>query len=547
MYISISLAAIACGGGICSHLVLFRRGEWHLQGLRLLQALVMVLTALTLYLQFRINLTWAQSTSSAMIIASSYLVGLFSSITLYRVFFHPLRSFPGPRLAAVSKFWHVWQLGFSKNHDLLDRLRLEYGDYVRTGPNELTVFDPEIMHSNSSYRSTGLSKSDWYEFLHPFRPLNAIRDAKEHDVRRRIWNQAFNAKALEAYDECVHEYADKLNREIELRLGSPMELRNWFYFLTFDIIGFLTFGRSFGMLDTGKWHSGPAVIRKGLRLLSWATPVPWLAHMAFKFPMIPVIADWTRMVTYCRKQMADRIDAELSKTEKPSRDISTAIIEGSVQRGTLQQDMELILGDSIALMIAGSDTVASTLVHVFYRLCRHGEAAKRLIDELRSLKQTPSQHALQELRYLGVFINETLRLHPAVPTGALRQAPAEGLHVSGRWIAPGTILCIPQRCLHRSTACFVRADDFLPERWLDQPELIKNKLAYAPFSAGRFNCVGQGLAMAELRYVLWSIISKYDFAPANPPTLDLVDHDMKDAFTALPGSLEMIFRKAEVN
>ena len=32
--------------------------------------------------------------------------------------------------------------------------------------------------------------------------------------------------------------------------------------------------------------------------------------------------------------------------------------------------------------------------------------------------------------------------------------------------------------------CFVRPDDFVPERWYSQPELILNRNGFAPFSLG---------------------------------------------------------------
>jgi hypothetical protein len=69
---------------------------------------------------------------SAIIVG--YLFGLFSSIVAYRLSpRHRLYKFPGPRLAAVSKFWHVWQCRDSRNHELMDNLHEEYGDFARIG------------------------------------------------------------------------------------------------------------------------------------------------------------------------------------------------------------------------------------------------------------------------------------------------------------------------------------------------------------------------------------------------------------------------------
>jgi hypothetical protein len=36
-------------------------------------------------------------------------------------------------------------------------------------------------------------------------------------------------------------------------------------------------------------------------------------------------------------------------------------------------------------------------------------------------------------------------------------------------------------------SCYQNADEFIPERWYSQPEMIKNKVAFAPFSLGMDN------------------------------------------------------------
>ena len=72
--------------------------------------------------------------NNASAIIGGYLLGLFSSIVLYRLSpFHRLHAFPGPRLAAVSKFWHVWQCRDSRNHELMERLHEKYGAFVHIG------------------------------------------------------------------------------------------------------------------------------------------------------------------------------------------------------------------------------------------------------------------------------------------------------------------------------------------------------------------------------------------------------------------------------
>ena len=38
---------------------------------------------------------------------------------------------------------------------------------------------------------------------------------------------------------------------------------------------------------------------------------------------------------------------------------------------------------------------------------------------------------------------------------------------------------------HPGEDCFERGNDFVPERWYEKPEMVRNKAAYAPFGTGK--------------------------------------------------------------
>ena len=120
--------------GVTAHLALFIREEWHMQA-PVVFALHVLLSFLAV--SFEIGKLGLSSTPfiNASLVIAGYLFGLFFSICVYRLSpLHRLHKFPGPRLAAVSKLWHVWQCRDSRNHELMDRLHKEYaGDFVRIG------------------------------------------------------------------------------------------------------------------------------------------------------------------------------------------------------------------------------------------------------------------------------------------------------------------------------------------------------------------------------------------------------------------------------
>lgn len=119
--------------GISAHHLALRKGEWHLRSSVIIQAWLcgfVVIYGLEAFLGAR---EVVPSIANTLWFMFMFTVALLSSIATYRLFFHRLRRFPGPKLAALSKLWHCAKCIDSKNHVFLDGLKEQYGDFVRTG------------------------------------------------------------------------------------------------------------------------------------------------------------------------------------------------------------------------------------------------------------------------------------------------------------------------------------------------------------------------------------------------------------------------------
>lgn len=63
-----------------------------------------------------------------------------------------------------------------------------------TGPNEITVFEPNIFPLINGGLDNKFTKDAWYDLLLPRVSINTTRDKAFHDHRRRIWNYGFTNK-----------------------------------------------------------------------------------------------------------------------------------------------------------------------------------------------------------------------------------------------------------------------------------------------------------------------------------------------------------------
>lgn len=118
--------------GITAHIGIFKRGEWHMKVPKVLFGHVLIAFILIVLESTRHSVPNLLLYCSYTV--SGYLLGLFSSIVIYRLSpTHRLYNFPGPKMAAISKAWHVWECRDSRNHQLMWQIHEQYGDFVRIG------------------------------------------------------------------------------------------------------------------------------------------------------------------------------------------------------------------------------------------------------------------------------------------------------------------------------------------------------------------------------------------------------------------------------
>ncbi len=140
-------------------------------------------------------------------------------------------------------------------------------------------------------------------------------------------------------------------------------------------------------------------------------------------------------------------------------------------------------GDAQLIVIAGSDSVAAALSHIFFYLAWDPILAKRLQAEFDALTSIEHDN-LTTVDLLDGVIYETMRLHPPVPSGTQRVTPPEGMRIGKHFIPGDTIVQVPSYTLFRDERAFVQPDEFIPERWTTRPELVKDKSVYIPFNIG---------------------------------------------------------------
>mmetsp|Transcript_10427 Transcript_10427/g.17030 ORF Transcript_10427/g.17030 Transcript_10427/m.17030 type:complete len:334 (+) Transcript_10427:630-1631(+) len=127
--------------------------------------------------------------------------------------------------------------------------------------------------------------------------------------------------------------------------------------------------------------------------------------------------------------------------------------------------------------------------------------------------------AINGVDYLGWCIKETLRLWPVAATGPSRKLD-EDLEYQGMLLPKGSFLAVNFFSLFRQ-GWIDRAEEYIPERWADSnPQLPQLKEMFMPFSLGKRNCIGQNMAMFQLRVIAAHFLHYYDFELIGEPDFE---------------------------
>ncbi|OTA54002.1 cytochrome P450 monooxygenase-like protein [Hypoxylon sp. EC38] len=522
--------------GVLAHHGIFIHGEWHMKIPQIIMGHMMLL-GVVVYVLVNYHSSLATTIIASGLTSSCYFSSLFASMTIYRLFFHATSQFPGPTLAAVTKLWHVFHTLDSRNYKFLETLHSKYGPFVRTGPNEISIFHPAAIQALDAWKSQ-TTKDVWYDVLKPHESAVFTRDNILHKEWRRSWSQSLSKKCMDEYRPRIAELAQVLSQSISVYGDNPVDIDEVMSWFSFDAMGEVLFGEDFGLTHSRSMHSGILHRDRALSILGPLEGAIWIARFGFSLaPYYGRVKDWFKMVAFCDEQTKKRIERT---TPSAKLDMASFFLE-EYNRNLKKMDDRtrdlLLSGTMLSAVVAGSDTTRASLIAACWYLSKYPIHAERIRSEL----QVTDLDAILTLPHLNGVVNEVLRLVPPAMTGNSRITGPNGFVFNDTFIPPFTKVTAPKYIIMRMEAAFAFPNEFIPERWYSRPELIRDERAFGPFGFGNRQCVGKSLAYTELCFVIATLLRRYQirFAPDYDP--DTMWRDMRDQVTAQPGQVLCVF------
>ncbi|KAI8263511.1 Cytochrome P450 monooxygenase 1 [Colletotrichum sp. SAR 10_77] len=389
----------------------------------------------------------------------------------YNVFFHPLRDYPGPLLQRASSLPWAFQNAIGKQAFLTQKLHDRYGPVVRISPNHLSFTQPDAWKEiygfqPSSKGSTEMNKSKIFSETVEELPKSIINaDREEHQRLRRALAHGFSDASMREQEGMIIKYIDKLSdrlKEFADDGTSPQNMAGWYNWTTFDVAGDLIFGQSFQCLERADYHPWVAFIFGAIRFGSVMTSVKYIG-LNFVVQALFKMGGMKAM-----SQVRENTD-EMMQNRMSMTDDRNDLFEGLLKRRKeWNLSFDQLSANALILVLAGSETTATTLSGTTYLLLTHPEVYEKLKKEVRSAFKDSSEINIGSVSKLS--------------------------YIPDNWPDPWK---------------------FDPERFLESEKTNANRLdSLQAFSVGPRNCIGRNLAYSEMRMVLARVIFDFDMALA---------------------------------
>ncbi len=239
-----------------------------------------------------------------------------------------------------------------------------------------------------------------------------------------------------------------------------------------------------------------------------------------------------------QQQIDQLLYAEISHRQTqydPDRnDILTLLMSVRDEDGIEMSPQELH-DELITLLIAGHETTATAISWALYWVHKHPTIGEKLLKELESLDESPEAMRIFKLPYLTAVCNESLRIYPVAILTVPREVK-EPVELMGYQLKPGTRVYGCIYLTHQREDLYPQPTEFKPERFLERQY---TPYEFFPFGGGSRRCIGEALALFEMKLVLATILSKYRLALADNQS---VKPERRGITIAPAGGVRMLFK-----
>ncbi|CAL8080029.1 unnamed protein product [Orchesella dallaii] len=257
--------------------------------------------------------------------------------------------------------------------------------------------------------------------------------------------------------------------------------------------------------------------------LTWLHPImPSKALSQFKSTLLNIITarktSSTSPSTKKSNDLAQGLHDLLSKIDQHQPDIKSLGINENTA-----------VALALEAFLATFDSVGNPLCFLAYFLAKNPQVQDKLIKEIDDVfgrisqddqKMSSTENIFHEMKYLQACIQEMFRMIP--PFFRLERECTKDWRNEERSLSikKGMVVVIPVWPLNRHPDHYIKPDEFIPERFLNQENnnnnnKTNNPYAFATFGHGPKNCVGQKWSYEMSAIIMATFLKQFKFQLPN--------------------------------
>lgn len=241
----------------------------------------------------------------------------------------------------------------------------------------------------------------------------------------------------------------------------------------------------------------------------------------------PYLNPWFAVSGELRRHeaMRTRADAVLleyikkRRNEPPGHDLLQTLMDARYSDGEGMSD-ELILSESMQLLVAGHETSSNGLSWLFYLLSSRPDCLERVRHEFDSvLGEAPLSYTdVPKFEFVTQVIQEGLRLYP--PFWMIDRMAVADDRAGDLDIPRGSTVIVYVYGAHHAPRYWQNPENFNTERFTEANNKLRTPFTFLPFGGGPRGCIGGNYAMLQILMILSDLLRKYDFQLALGQTIE---------------------------
>ncbi|OAL26401.1 hypothetical protein AYO22_04319 [Fonsecaea multimorphosa] len=434
---------------------------------------------------FREGLVQGSLTIPLAILATTWLLYLVS-LAVNRLYLSPLAKFPGPKGAALSRWYEFYYEVVLKGQysQRIDEMHRQYGPVVRVAPDELHIKDSDFF--DELYVKVPLvNKHDWAAGrFGNHGSIITTADFALHRRRRVALNPFFSKRSIVDFQPVIRQKIELLSKKLReyKAKDNPVVLSEAFPAFAGDIITEYSFGICYNHLDSPDFsESFHAAFMAVGGFGHVAVQFPWFHPLLNSLPhgfvrkMQPALGSLLQLQIDLRNMIKRLTQGdELGEDKSSHRTIFHDLLQSSLPP---EDKTNRRMADQAQTVIGGGlETTAWALSVASFHIVNSPEIYKRLHEEIAQVmpnaSSIPDLLEVEKLPYLRACVMEAVRLSYGISARNPRvlKQPLQ----YKQWTIPlRTVVGMSIVDVHHDENIFPDSHSYLPERWLGESQSAK--------------------------------------------------------------------------